>query len=79
MTTEELVDHLKQGYSVMRNVINGKMSGVPMAASVNGQLKSATICKICRTLDVEIPPDGISAEPILDHIHKNLNKITGKE
>jgi hypothetical protein len=45
----------KSGMFVMRNTANNKMSGVPVPS--NGDvLKGATICAVCRALDVEVPP-----------------------
>lgn len=90
MTKEELVDHLttngcivvredSRGYAVVRNVINGNMSGVPAATNVNGQLRPATVCRTCRTLGVEIPPEAMQAADIVDYIHKNTDKFTKPE
>lgn len=84
MTKEEFITHLttycaciviredNAGYTVVRNVINGKMSGVSSASNPNGQLRPATICRICRTLGVEnIPEEAATAVEIVDYVHKN--------
>ena len=89
MTQQELVDHLKdtcgcivvridaKGYYVMRNVINAKMCGVPVASN-NGQLKAASVCHICRILSVEIPEEAQKAIEVIDHIHKSYPKPGNK-
>ena len=86
MTQEQLVNHLKdtcgcivvridaRGYYVMRNVINAKMCGVPVANNINGQLKAASVCHICRTLCADIPEEAQKAAEVIDHIHKNFPK-----
>ncbi len=44
-----------KGYYIMRNLKNGKMSGVPVPS--NGDfLKEETICNVCNCLGVETPP-----------------------
>ncbi len=62
-----LVRHDKQGYSVIRNVMNGKISGVPKEEYI----LSATVCRICKTLDIESPEGVKSAQAIIDLAHKN--------
>jgi hypothetical protein len=57
----------KQGYSVIRNVMNGKISGVPREDFI----LSATVCRICKTLDIESPEEVKSAQSIVDLAHKN--------
>lgn len=90
MTQGELISHLtdrcgcivirqdNSGYFVVRNVINGKMSGVPLPSNPLGNLKPATVCRICRTLDVEIPEEALKAIEVVDYINKNHNTITGE-
>lgn len=86
MTQQQVVDYLtndcgcivvrwdNQGYCVIRNVINARMSGVPVAADRLGNLKPATVCRICRTLEVEIPEEAKKAADIIDYIHNNPPK-----
>jgi len=61
----------KNGYFVMRNKLNGKISGVPKATADNGFLKEETICNICNTLEVEIPP---SSEKDMKKLMESLKK-----
>lgn len=86
MTQAQLLKHLKdncgciviredsKGYAVVRNVINAKMSGVPKGSNANSEMRAATICRICKTLDVTIPEEAIQAAEVIDIIHKNHNK-----
>lgn len=80
MIRADVIEHLRscgcielrkdaKGYSVIRNVINGKMSGVP----ANDPLRAATVCRICKTLEVEIPEDARGAEYIVNLAHENHN------
>jgi len=60
----------KAGYCVIRNVINAKMSGVPE----NDPLRLATVCRICKTLEIEPPDEARSAAEIVDFIHDQHSK-----
>lgn len=82
MTKDDLITHLtssgciviredNKGYSVIRNVINGKMSGAPNGSLKSGHIRPATICRICRTLGVEIPEEAAKAADVIDHLHNN--------
>lgn len=55
----------KKGYSVVRNVISGKSSGIP----VNDPLLDATVCRICKTLDIEFPEQCQSAVGVIELAH----------
>lgn len=55
----------KSGYLVTRNVINMKMSGVPYGDT----LRSATVCRICKTLDIEPPEEAKKAAELIELIH----------
>lgn len=82
MNREEFMAHLTQqgcvivrndnkGYSIVRNVINFKMSGVP----VNNPMRPATVCRICKNLEITLPDgDGlIEANAIIEAAHKHHN------
>lgn len=56
----------RKGYSIVRNVINAKQSGVPF----NDPLLDATVCRICKTLEIEPPDEAISAKEIIELAHK---------
>lgn len=57
----------KRGYTVIRNVMSAKISGVPK----DYEILDATACRICKTLDIK-PPEGVlSAQTIIDIAHKN--------
>ena len=85
MTQRDLIEHLqnngciviredKAGYVVMRNVITAKMSGVPVPSN-GAHYKSATVCRICKTLDATIPDEATKAVGIINYIHDNPDKI----
>jgi hypothetical protein len=60
------IEHRNPGYAVCRNVVNGKMSGVPIADPVY----PATACRICKTLGID-PPDEVQvAVEIIDIAHR---------
>ena len=78
MIRTDFIEHLKNsgciivrddnsGYSVVRNVINAKMSGVP----AGDNLRPATVCRICKTLEVSIPESAKVAEKIVNYAHIN--------
>lgn len=54
----------KKGYSVYRSE-KGLISGVP----VNDPLKPATVCRICKTLDIPSPADMQDAKNLIDKLH----------
>ncbi|WP_169579750.1 hypothetical protein [Runella zeae] len=60
-----------KGYSVVRNLINFKMSGVP----VNNPLRAATVCRICKNLEISLPEgDGlVEANAVIEEAHKYHN------
>lgn len=64
----------KNGMFVMRNLENNKMSGVPVPS--NGDvLKGATICAVCRSLGVDIPPSTPKeVEILLASIQSDIEK-----
>lgn len=68
----EIVRIANQGYHVMRK--EGKMSGVP----TTDPPLNATVCRICRTLEVEIPDVARDASTLIDHIQDRFNG-EGKE
>ncbi|HUN04613.1 MAG TPA: hypothetical protein PLS00_17315 [Niabella sp.] len=53
----------------MRNSITKKMSGVP---STDPPL-NATVCRICKTLDVIPPQIAVDAKELIDHIDDRFN------
>lgn len=55
----------KKGYSVVRNVINWKSSGIP----VNDPLLDATVCRICKTLGIDSPEQCQSALGVVELAH----------
>ncbi len=56
-----------QGYSVVRNVMTGKISGVPKEEHA----LPATVCRICKTLGIDSPAEVQDAQGIIDLAHKN--------
>ena len=56
-----------KGYSVVRNVISGKISGIPKES----EMLNATICRICKSLVIDPPEDAKDAQHIVDLAHKN--------
>jgi len=56
----------KLGYSVIRNVLTGKISGVPL----NDPCYIATVCRICKTLEVDPPECALDAVEIVDKAQK---------
>lgn len=66
-----IVRNDKTGYTVIRNVINGNISGVP----VNDPLKPATVCRICKTLGVDIPAidEVVAAQAVVEALHRHHN------
>ena len=82
MTQAEFIKHLRdhcgciviredRNYSVVRNVINAKMSGVPKGSNASEQMRAATICRVCKTLDTTIPEEAVKAAEVVDIIHEN--------
>lgn len=67
----EVVRKSKNGYFVVRNISNGKISGVPKATADDDFLKEETVCNICNMLEVEIPP---STEKDMKKIMESLKK-----
>jgi hypothetical protein len=59
----------KKGYSVIRNVENNKNSGIPK----NNPLRPATVCRICKTLEVVLPDseEVYQANHIIELAHRN--------
>lgn len=49
-----LIREDRKGYSCYRHRDNGTKSGVPKA-DADGMLGAATICRVCKTLGIEIP------------------------
>lgn len=83
MIRQEFIDHLignscvvvrtdNKGYSIIRNVISAKMTGLP----VNDPVLAATVCRICKTLGVDIPVNDYvqGAVEIVEIAHKNHSK-----
>ncbi|QEC76868.1 hypothetical protein [Mucilaginibacter ginsenosidivorax] len=62
-----VVRNANQGYSVVRNVMNGKISGVPKEEEVY----NITACRICKTLEVDPPKESEDGQGIVDLAHKN--------
>ena len=56
----------KQGYSVIRNVMTGNISGVPL----NDPCYAATVCRICKTLGVEPPECALAAVDVVEKAQK---------
>lgn len=54
----EVVRIDKKGYYVMRNLSNGKISGVPVPREGSEDLDEVTISLICKNLRVESPPNS---------------------
>lgn len=82
MKQDELIKHLeengcltvrvdKRGYVVMRSPITGKITGVPVPKSKDGEYLPATICHICKNMGVEIPDCAKTAEEIISYVHAN--------
>ena len=59
-----------QGYAVIRNVINGNMSGVPK----NDPLRIVTVCRICKTLDIKDVPIEAQSGEIVEIAHNHHAK-----
>jgi len=70
----EIVRIANQGYHVMRNIETKKMSGVP----VTDPPLDATVCRICKNLDVEAPKESAEsgAKALIDQLH---DKFTGEK
>lgn len=47
---------------------------VPSNSPSTGKIRFATICRICKTWDVEIPEEARKAMEIVEVIHKNHKK-----
>lgn len=61
----------KKGYSILRNVITGKISGVP----ADDPTLPATVCRICKTLELNaLPEEAAIAAEIIEIAHKNHGK-----
>lgn len=67
----EVVRISPQGYYIMRNLMNSRISGVPKASAKDEFLKEETVCNICNSLDVEVPP---SSEKDLKEVMEILKK-----
>ncbi len=79
MSRQEVLDFLltngcvlvrddNQGYSVIRNVQTGKMSGLP----VNDPPRPATVCRICKNLGIDdLPKDEAiqKVRKVVDLVH----------
>jgi|LakMenEpi03Aug12_release.lakeMendotaPanAssembly.Ray.scaffolds.fasta_scaffold90866_6 hypothetical protein len=65
----EIVRVANQGYHVMRNKSTLKISGVP----VTDPPLSATVCRICKTLEVHTPDESKASQSLIDHIHDKYN------
>jgi len=68
-----VIRHDTTGYSVVRNIKNGLMSGV----LVNDPLRAASVCRICKTLgltDGDLPAEAQPAKEIIELAHKNHGK-----
>jgi hypothetical protein len=61
-----LVRNANQGYSIVRNVVSGKMSGVP----VDEDIYPASVCRICKTLAVDPPEEAKLAQDIVEAAHR---------
>ena len=81
MNRKEFLDHIlssgcvlvrtaKGVYAIVRNVVTGEVSGVP----VDDPLRPATACRICKTLDIAPPEAAMSAQEIVDLAHRNHKK-----
>lgn len=81
MTREDFIDYLtandceviriaNQGYTVMRNKANNKMSGVP----ATDPPLAATVCRVCKTLEVDPPEEAGDAKELIDHIQSSFEK-----
>ncbi len=77
MNRQDVIDYLeshgcvlvrvdKKGYSVYRNVINSKISGLP----ANDPIYPAFVCRICKTLGIDSPAEAKEAQDIIDLAHK---------
>lgn len=65
----QIVRIANQGYHVMRNPKNLKLSGLP----VTDPPLAATVCRICKTLDVPPPHDAANkAQAIIDKAHSQF-------
>ena len=71
-----VVRHDNSGYSIMRNVINLQMSGIPKNNPKTGKLRPATMCRVCITLGVDIPEGATESISIIDAIHNHRNGNT---
>jgi len=62
-----------KGYSIVRNVVTGQISGVPSS----DPCFNATVCRICKTLGI-VPPDcSIEAREIVEKADKKFGyKLT---
>ena len=65
---EERTD--KKGYSVVRNVVNLKISGVP----ADYELNDALVCRICKTLEIAHPDEVAAAAALVDAVHRKFSK-----
>lgn len=66
----EIVREAKKGYCVIRNAQANKISGIP---STDPPLP-ATVCRICKTLQV-VPPDAAKdAQGIIDHMQNEFDQ-----
>lgn len=69
-----LIREDKKGYSCYRNVQHGTKSGVPEAGP-DGTLGPATICRICKTLRIDIPNE-VAVKGIVDFDANNMPKAS---
>ena len=65
----EVVRIANAGYHVMRNVETRRMSGIP----TTDPPLAATVCRICKTLDVPSPKVASAAQALIDEIHDKFN------
>lgn len=81
MTRQDFLDYLdvngcrvvrvaNQGYAVVRNEKNDKMSGVP----ATDPPLHATVCRICKTLEIDPPKEADGAKELIDHIHDQFGE-----
>jgi len=80
MTRQDFIDYLEandcetvrianQGYYVMRNIKTKNLSGVP---NTDPPL-DATVCRICKTLEVKPPDISSGAQELIDRIHNEFS------
>lgn len=65
----EIVRIANQGYHVMRNIKTKNLSGVP----ATDPPLDATVCRICKTLEVKPPDVSSGAQALVDRIHDEFS------